>query len=94
MSKAYSHLDTRQPRRASQVRGATAGHDGVAALPGDRPRTPPAYLRPKQAAEYLQLGVSTLYRMIARKQIKVASIAGVRLVRIADLDALVESHLQ
>ena len=52
----------------------------------------PAYLRPEDAAEYASIGVRTLYRWIATGKLKPAKIGRVRLVRVSDLDRLIESH--
>jgi excisionase family DNA binding protein len=90
MPNTYSSLDIEQALTVSQSRGAGKREKSVGVLPGDRPR----YLRPAEAADYLSVGTSTLYRLIARKQIKVASLAGVRLIRTVDLDALVEANLR
>lgn len=90
MSKSYPSLNTMSPATLSQSRGGGKRQKSLGVLPGDRPR----YLRPKQAAKYISVGSSTLYRMIARKQIKVASIGGVTLIRAVDLDALVEANLR
>lgn len=90
MSHTHSSVDPSATALASQAGSKGKRQKSVGVVPGDRPR----YLRPRDAAEYLSVGTSTLYRLISRKQIKVASIAGVRLIRSVDLDALVESNLQ
>lgn len=56
------------------------------------PKMKPAYLRPEDAAAYASIGVRTLYRWIATGKIKPAKIGRVRLVRVADLDRLIDSH--
>jgi excisionase family DNA binding protein len=52
----------------------------------------PAYLRPEDAAAYASIGLRTLYRWIECGKLKPAKIGRVRLVKIADLDRLIESH--
>lgn len=50
----------------------------------------PAYLRPKDAARYMSVGQSTLYRLMGRKQLRVREVGGVRLIAVKDIDALIE----
>ena len=90
MSKTHSNDHSVFSVAIPQSGGGGKRKKSLGILPGDRPR----YLRPRDAAEYLSVGTSTLYRLIGRREIKVASIAGVRLIRTSDLDALVEANLQ
>ena len=90
MSKTYKNAINVLAGTIAKTGGGGKRQKSLGLLPGDRPR----YLRPAEAAEYLSVGTSTLYRLIARKEIKVSCIAGVRLLRSVDLDALVEANLQ
>ena len=90
MSHTHLRVDFPATALASPTGSKGKRKKSLGILSGDRPR----YLRPRDAADYLSVGTSTLYRLIARKELKVASIAGVRLIRACDLDALVESNLR
>jgi excisionase family DNA binding protein len=54
----------------------------------------PTYLRPKEAAAYMAVGLTKLYALIGSKKLKTSMIGGVRLIRVEDIDALVNSSLQ
>jgi excisionase family DNA binding protein len=51
----------------------------------------PAFLRPKDAAAYLSMGLSTFYRLIESKKVRVKKVAGVRLISRVELEQFVES---
>jgi excisionase family DNA binding protein len=91
MSHTHPSVGSSATALASQTGSTGKRQKSLGVVPGDRP---PRYLRPSEAAEYLSVGLSTLYRLIGRREIKVASIAGVRLIRTSDLDALVEANLR
>lgn len=79
--------------KMGEVRGAASKDVGVKVHSGSAvPKMKAAYLRPDDAAAYASIGVRTLYRWIATGKIKPAKIGRVRLVRVSDLDRLIESH--
>ena len=80
-------------RKLGESRGAASKDVGLKIHSGSAiPKMKPAYLRPEDAAEYASIGVRTLYRWIATGKLKPAKIGRVRLVRVSDLDRLIESH--
>ena len=91
MSKTYSNDHSVFSVAIPQSGGGGKRKKSLGVVPGD---CAPRYLRPKQAAKYVSVGNSTFYRWIEQKLIKVSSIAGVRLIRTSDLDALVEANLR
>ena len=91
MSHTYPRVDSPATALASPTGSKGKREKPLVVLPGNRT---PRYFRPRDAADYLSVGTSTLYRLIARKELRVASINGVRLIRTCDLDALVESNLR
>lgn len=52
----------------------------------------PAYLRPLEAANYISTSLSSIYRLMHSKQLKSYKINGTRLIKIADLENLVEAN--
>ena len=86
-------LPTKGTRLLGKSRGTAAENEslGIHSTAGF-PQMKPAYLRPEDAAKYAAIGTRTLYRWIATGKIKPAKIGRVRLVRVADLDRLIESH--
>jgi Helix-turn-helix domain len=49
----------------------------------------PAYLRPKDAAAYMSVNPSTLYRLLGKKILRARVIEGVRLIPRREIDDLV-----
>ena len=91
MSHTHLRVDFPATALASPTGSKGKRQKSLGVVPGD---CAPRYLRPKQAAKYVSVGNSTFYRWIEQKLIKVSSIAGVRLIRTSDLDALVEANLR
>jgi excisionase family DNA binding protein len=54
----------------------------------------PGYLKPKEAAEYLSISVSSLYALKGAGVIKFYKLGGVTLVKVSELDAAVEKGVQ
>jgi excisionase family DNA binding protein len=54
----------------------------------------PAYLKPKEAAEYLSVCVTTLYALKGEGVIKFYKLGGTTLLKISELDAAVEKGVQ
>jgi excisionase family DNA binding protein len=48
------------------------------------------YLRPAEAADYARVGKTTIKRWLESGQVKGYKVKGVRLIRISDIDALIE----
>jgi excisionase family DNA binding protein len=55
------------------------------------PAITPAYLKPKEAAAYMSLGLSTFYRLVNKKLIRLYKVEGVRLVKVSELDKMITS---
>jgi excisionase family DNA binding protein len=53
----------------------------------------PKYYRPLQAANYLQVGKSTIYLLIKTGEIPSSRIRGAVVMKIADLDAYVANNI-
>jgi excisionase family DNA binding protein len=51
----------------------------------------PTYMRAPEAAKYICVSVSKLYRLMAVKGVKSYLVGGTRLFKASDLDALVEA---
>jgi excisionase family DNA binding protein len=49
------------------------------------------YLRPKEAAVYLSVNQGTIYRLIRSKKLKSYKVDGAMVIKVSDIDALVES---
>lgn len=85
-------LPAKNTRDMGKSRSSAAKDVGLKIYSGSPiPKMKPAYLRPEDAAKYASIGVRTLYRWIATGKIKPAKIGRVRLVKIADLDRLIDS---
>jgi excisionase family DNA binding protein len=54
----------------------------------------PAYLKPKEAAEYLSVSVATLYALKGEGIVKFYKLGGSTLLKVSELDAAVEKGLQ
>jgi excisionase family DNA binding protein len=54
----------------------------------------PAYLKPKEAAEYLSISVATLYALKGEGVVKFYKLGGSILVKVSELDAAVEKGVQ
>jgi excisionase family DNA binding protein len=54
----------------------------------------PGYLKPKEAAEYLSISVSSLYALKGAGVIKFYKLGGATLVKVSELDAAVEKGVQ
>jgi excisionase family DNA binding protein len=54
----------------------------------------PGYLKPKEAAEYLSISVSSLYALKGAGVIKFYKLGGATLVKVSELDAAVERGVQ
>lgn len=54
----------------------------------------PGYLKPKEAAEYLSVSVSTLYALKGAGVIKFYKLGGATLLKVSELDAAVERGAQ
>lgn len=54
----------------------------------------PAYLKPKEAAEYLSVSVSTLYALKGEGVVKFYKLGGSILLKVSELDAAVERGVQ
>ncbi len=54
-------------------------------------KTKTAYLRPEGAATYISVTRSTIYRHIEEGRLRSYLVGGTRLIKISDLDALVEA---
>jgi excisionase family DNA binding protein len=54
----------------------------------------PAYLKPREAAIYLSVSVSTLYSLKGEGIVKFYKLGGAILLKVSDLDAAVEKGLQ
>jgi len=52
------------------------------------------YLRPSEAAEYARVGKTTIKRWIQNKVLRAYKVKGVRLLKSADIDALIEKGLE
>lgn len=52
------------------------------------------YLKPKEAAEYLSVSVSTLYALKGAGVIKFYKLGGATLLKVSELDAAVERGAQ
>jgi excisionase family DNA binding protein len=52
----------------------------------------PAYLRPLEAAAYISTSLSSIYRLMTTKQLRSYKINGTRLIKVADLENLVEAN--
>ena len=52
----------------------------------------PAYLRPLEAAAYISTSLSSIYRLMQAKQLKSYKVNGTRLIKVADLESLVEAN--
>jgi excisionase family DNA binding protein len=59
--------------------------------PNKTPSVKPTYVRAPEAAKYICVSVSKIYRMLAAKKLKSYLVGGTRLFKVADLDALVEA---
>ena len=57
------------------------------------PTPKPGYMRPKDAAKYLSVTLSTVYRLMSSKQLKSYKVGGARILKVSDIDALVERNL-
>jgi excisionase family DNA binding protein len=53
----------------------------------------PGYMRPKDAAEYLSVTRSLIYTLMKSKKLRSYHLGRARLLKVSDLDALVESNL-
>jgi hypothetical protein len=51
----------------------------------------PAYLRPRDAANHICTSLSSIYRLMQNKQLKSYKINGTRLIKVADLENLIEA---
>ncbi len=59
------------------------------------PNPKPGYLRPKDAATYLSVTLSTIYRLISSKKLKSRKEpGGAMVVKAADVDSLIERNCQ
>jgi excisionase family DNA binding protein len=54
----------------------------------------PAYLKPKEAAEYLSVSVTTLYALKGEGILKFYKLGGSILLKVSELDAAVEKGVQ
>lgn len=54
----------------------------------------PTYLRPKEAAAYMSVGLTKLYALIGSKKLKTSLVGGVRLIRVEDIDNLINAELR
>lgn len=54
----------------------------------------PGYLKPKEAAEYLSVSVSTLYALKGEGIVKFYKLGGSILLKVSELDAAVERGVQ
>jgi excisionase family DNA binding protein len=54
----------------------------------------PAYLKPKEAAEYLSVSVATLYALKGEGIVKFYKLGGSTLLKVSELDAAVEKGVQ
>ena len=54
----------------------------------------PAYLKPREAAEYLSISVATLYALKGVGILKFYKLGGATLLKVAEIDAAVEAGLQ
>jgi excisionase family DNA binding protein len=54
----------------------------------------PAYLKPKEAAEYLSVSVSTLYTLKGEGIVKFYKLGGSILLKVSELDEAVEKGAQ
>jgi excisionase family DNA binding protein len=54
----------------------------------------PGYLKPKEAAEYLSISVSSLYALKGAGVIKFYKLGGATLLKVSELDAAVERGVQ
>jgi excisionase family DNA binding protein len=54
----------------------------------------PGYLKPKEAAEYLSVSVSTLYSLKGEGIVKFYKLGGSILLKVSELDAAVEKGVQ
>jgi excisionase family DNA binding protein len=52
----------------------------------------PTYLRPQAAADYISSSLSSIYRLMQSKQLKSYKMNGTRLIKVSDLDALIEAN--
>jgi excisionase family DNA binding protein len=48
------------------------------------------YLRPSEAAQYARVGKTTIKRWLEQGAVKGYKVKGVRLLKIADIDAMIE----
>ena len=53
-----------------------------------------AYLRPLEAAEYISTSLSSIYRLMQSKQLKSYKINGTRLIKVAELESLIEANAE
>lgn len=74
-------------------RPSGAGNDGPQKQTGDE-KMKPAYLKPKEAAEYLSISVPTLYALKGEGVIKFYKLGGSTLVKVSELDEAVEKGVQ
>jgi excisionase family DNA binding protein len=51
------------------------------------------YLRPSEAAQYARVGKTTIKRWIQNKVIRAYKVKGVRLLKSADIDELIEKGI-
>jgi excisionase family DNA binding protein len=54
----------------------------------------PAYMKPKEAAKYLSVCVTTLYALKGEGVIKFYKLGGSTLLKVSELDAAVEKGVQ
>ena len=54
----------------------------------------PGYLKPKEAAKYLSVSVSTLYALKGEGVVKFYKLGGSILLKVSELDAAVERGVQ
>ena len=54
----------------------------------------PGYLKPKEAAKYLSVSVSTLYALKGEGIVKFYKLGGSILLKVSELDAAVEKGVQ
>jgi excisionase family DNA binding protein len=54
----------------------------------------PAYMKPKEAAKYLSVCVTTLYALKGEGVIKFYKLGGTTLLKVSELDAAVEKGVQ
>jgi excisionase family DNA binding protein len=55
------------------------------------PTPKPGYMRPDEAAVYLSVSMTSIYRLMKSKELKSYLVGGSRILKISDIDALVEA---